>query len=605
MAMSRGRKVALIIGGILLALVVLVIGVVALLVMSFDGEPDIRDKSVLVLKVEGALPDYTNANPLAARFFGGDTNSLSNLLAQLRKAKADKRIGAVLLDVGFLGAGWAKADEIRDAVADFRGSGKPIYAYMELGSDKEYYVATAAERVYVAPIGDLFINGLAAEAMFFRGSFDKLGIEWDSYQIGKYKSSPEHFTRKYMSEGERENLNSLLDEIFNRYVQRVAEARGKSTEDVRALIDNAPHNAHEALAAGMIDGTLYREDIEKELKKRLGYKDDEKLRKVSAGEYRRVTPESLGLNQGERIAVIFAAGPIGQGSSSDGTFGGEQSIGSDTVVKAINDARDDKGVKAIVLRVDSPGGSIYPSDFIWKAVEEAKQKKPVVVSMSDVAASGGYYISMGASKIVAEPLTLTGSIGIYAYKPVMTGFYDWIGVTSEYVMRGKNAGLFRETAKFTPDERARFEAMLKHSYFDEFLKKAGAGRKRDPEYIHSVGEGRVWTGAQAKERGLVDEFGGLDRAVEIAKELAGIPADKGVRRVVYPAPRNFFQQMFGGGDDDGDAGIKVRQQQQQQQEAFINAAPKETRRALRYAAMFDRMKAGEALVILPFDLKIE
>jgi protease-4 len=538
---------------------------------------------------------------VASRFFGAETDSLASLLVQLRKAKADKRVDAVLLDIGFLQTGWAKADEIRAAIADFRTSGKPIYAYMEVGSDKEYYVATAAERIYMAPISDLFINGLAAEAMFFRGSFDKLGIEWDSFQIGRYKSAPEHFTRKTMSDGERENLNALLDEIFNRYVQTVAESRRKSVEDVRAMIDNAPHNAHEALSAGLIDATAYREEIENELKKRLGYKDDEKLRKVSWGEYRRITPESLGLNQGEKIGVIFTAGPIGQGHSNDGTFGGEPTIGSDTVVKAINDARDDKDVKAIVLRVDSPGGSIYPSDFIWKAVEEAKRKKPVVISMGDVAASGGYYISMGANKIVAEPLTITGSIGIYAYKPVMSGFYEWIGVTSEYLLRGKNAGLFRETEKFTPEERARFEAMLKHSYFDEFVKKAAQGRGRDPEYIHSVGEGHVWTGAQGKEKGLVDELGGLDRAVEVAKELAGIPADKGVQRVVFPAPRSFFAQMFGGGGEDH-AAIKA---QQQQQAALINAAPKQMRRALRYASIFDRVQPGEAMVILPYDLKIE
>src|SRR5688500_12452581 len=445
MAMSRGRKIALIIGGLLLALVLVVVVVGVLLAMSLDREPEIRDKSVLVLKVEGALPDYSNADPVASRFFGAERDSLASLLLQLRKAKADKRVDAVLLDIGFLQTGWAKADEIRAAVVDFRASGKPIYSYMEIGSDKEYYVATAAERVYMAPISDLFINGLAAEAMFFRGSFDKLGIEWDSFQIGKYKSAPEHFTRKPMSEGERENLDSLLNEIYKRYLTTVAESRRKSVEDFEAMVDNAPHNAQDALAAGLIDATAYREEIEGELKKRLGYKDDEKLRKVSWGEYRRISPESLGLNEGEKIAVVFTAGPIGQGSSNDGTFGGEPTIGSDTVVKAINDARDDKSVKAIVLRVDSPGGSIYPSDFIWKAVEEAKRKKPVVVSMSDVAASGGYYISMGANKIVAEPLTITGSIGIYAYKPVVKEFYDWVGVTSQYLTRGKNAGLFRET----------------------------------------------------------------------------------------------------------------------------------------------------------------
>ncbi|HZB46543.1 MAG TPA: signal peptide peptidase SppA [Pyrinomonadaceae bacterium] len=598
MAMSRGRKVAVIVVGAVLALVLVAVLAVALFIASVDNEPTVRDNSVLVLKVEGDLPDFTNVDPMMSRLFGGDPNSLASLLTQLKKAKADKRISAVLLDVGFVETGCAKASEVRDAVADFRASGKPIYAYMEVGSDKELYVASAAERVYVAPTGDLFVNGLAAEAMYFRGTFDKLGIYWDSYQIGKYKSSPEHFTRKEMSDGEKEQLNELLDDIFNRYVQTIAEARKKSVEDVRALIDAAPHGARDAERAGLIDKAAYREEVEQELKTRLGYKDDEKLRKVSGHDYRNVTPESLGLNQGEKIAVIFAAGPINLGSSNDGEFGGEQMIGSDTVVKAINDARDDKSVKAIVLRVDSPGGSIYPSDFIWKAVESAKAKKPVVVSMSDVAASGGYYISMGANKIVAEPLTITGSIGIYAYKPVVKEFYDWVGVTSQYLTRGKNAGLFRETERFTDEERETFKGLLERSYYNEFIPKAAQGRGRDAEYIDSVGQGRVWTGLRAKERGLVDELGGLDKAVEIAKELAKIPADKGVRRVVYPAPRSFFQQFLGGGEDE--TSVKAREQR-----TLINAAPREMRRALRHAAVFERFRQGEALAIMPFDLKIE
>src|ERR1044071_9683511 len=544
--MTRGSKIALIIVGLLAVFVLLVGLAVVGVVMSLDSEPEVESNSVLVLNVEGSLPDYTNTDEMSARFFGGETNSLANLLLQLRKAKADKRVSAVLLDVGRLGGGWAKADEIREAVADFRKSGKPIYAYMEFGGDKEYYVATAAERIYVPPIGDLFVNGLAAEAMHFKGSFDKLGIYWDSYQIEKYKTAPESFTREDMSEGERETLNSLLDEIYNRYRTQIAEARRKSVEDIRALVDNAPHNAPAALEAGLIDGALYREEVEKELKKRLGYKEDEKLRKVSMAEYRRVTPQSLGLDQGEAVAVIFASGTIEPGRSNDGSFGGDQTIGSDTVVKAVNDARDNKDVKAIVLRVDSPGGVTYPSDLIWKAVEEAKKKKPVVVSMSDLAASGGYYISTGADKIVAEPLTLTGSIGVYAYKPVVKGFYDWVGVTREYLTRGKNAGLYREDQKFTKEEREKFEGSMRNFYWNQFLPKVAEGRKfQNVEAVHEIARGRVWTGAQGKEKGLVDEFGGLDRAVEVAKELAKIPADKGVRRVVYPAPRTFFQQQIG------------------------------------------------------------
>ncbi|MGH9901150.1 MAG: signal peptide peptidase SppA, partial [Pyrinomonadaceae bacterium] len=389
------------------------------------------------------------------------------------------------------------------------------------------------------------------------------------------------------------------DDQFGRYVETVAEARRKSVEDVRALIDNAPLSARDAERAGLIDGARYREEVDNDLKKRLGYKDSDKLRLVRTSEYRRVTPESLGLNTGERIAVVYASGPIGPGKSDDGSFGGDQTVGSDTVVKAINDARDDKTIRAIVLRVDSPGGSIYPSDLIWNAVEAAKQKKPVVISMSDLAASGGYYISMNANRIVAQPGTLTGSIGVFAGKPVVKGFYDWVGVTSEYTLRGKNAGMFRETQEFTPEERAKFESTIKSFYYDDFIPKVAKGRSRDVEYIDSIAQGRVWTGAQAKEKGLVDEFGGLDRAVEIAKGLANIPADKGVRRVVFPAPRSFFETFLGRGDDE--VGVKARQERQ----AVLNALPEDVRRTLKYAAMFDRMRRGEVMAMLPFELRIE
>jgi protease-4 len=602
MAMSRTRKVVLIIGGILLGLVVLVFIGFALLIASFrESEPEVADNSVLVLKVSGSLPDFANEDPFAGRFLGAETNSLTSLVTQFRKAKADKRVKGVLLDIGFLETGWAKADEIRAAIADFRTSEKPIYAYMEVGTDKEFYVATACDKVYVPPIGDLFINGIAAEAMFFRGSLDKLGVYPDFYQIGKYKNAPDQYTRKEMSEAHREVINAILDDIFNRYVETVARDRRKSVEDVRTLIDNAPLNARDAQAAGLIDGALYREDVEQEFKKRLGYKDSEKLRKVSTGEYKRVTQESLGLNQGEQIAVIYASGAIGMGRSDDGSLGGDQMVGSDTVVKAIEDARDDKLIKAIVIRVDSPGGMTYPSDLIWRAVESAKRQKPVVVSMGDLAASGGYYISMNAHRIVAEPSTLTGSIGVFAGKPVVKGFYDWIGISNEYVLRGKNAGMFRETEKFTPDERAKFEEGMRRFYNNDFLPKVAEGRGRDVEYVRSIAEGRVWTGAQGKANGLVDELGGLERAVEIAKELAKIPADKGVRRRVFPAPRGFLQSLLGVGDEEDASAAKMRQQRA----AILSAMPEDMRRAFRYALVLDRMKHGEVMAMLPYDLKIE
>lgn len=598
--MSRGRKIAIILSSLFL-LFALIIGVVIFSIFSAlrGREPVIRDNSVLVLKVEGDLPDYV-PDTLTRRLFGKDELSLTTLVEQLRKAKVDKRIGGILLEIDMLGAGWAKAEELRGAIADFRTSGKPLYAYIEVGSNKEYYIATAAERVFVSPSGDLFINGFAADVMFFRGSLDKLGVYPDVVQIGKYKNAPDQFTRKEMTKEHREVIDSLLDDLFKRFVNTIAETRKKSPDEIYALIDNAPLSAKEAQSAGLIDGTLYRDEVESELKKRLGYKDEDELRVTKAESYEQIEPESVGLNRGERIAVIYATGEIWPGKSSDSATGG-QSIGSDTMVKTINDAARDKTIKAIVLRIDSPGGVHYASDAIWHAVEVAKQKKPVVVSMSDLGASGGYYIACNANKIIAEPSTFTGSIGIFAGKPVMKGLYDWLGITNEYVLRGKNAGMFRETEKFTPEERAKFEGVIKSKYYEEFVPKVATGRGRTPEYIDSIAQGRVWTGAQAKENGLIDDFGGLDKAIDVASQLANIPADKGVRRVILPRPRGFFDNFFGRGNEE-DASAQVNLQQQR---AAFSALPEDVRRTLQYAATLDRMKRGEIMAIMPFDLRIK
>lgn len=596
MAMSRRRKIILIITGIVLGCFLLMVLGIALFIAALRGsEPKISDNSVLVLAVRGNMPDYVAEDPFA-KLFGAEENSLTNLLWQIKKAKADKRIKAILLEIDFTGAGWAQADEIRDAIVDFRSSGKPAYAFMQLGTNKEYYIATACERVYLSPPGNLFVFGMAAEVMFFRGSLDKLGIYPDFFKIGKYKNAPDQLTEKKMTDAHREVINAMLDDLFNRQVDAIAAARKKSPEEVRAIIDGAPYTSQQAKELGLIDGANYRDQVEGELKKRLGYKDDENLRLVKSSTYKDVTPESLGLNKGDKIAVIYASGTINLGRSDDSPFG-EQSVGSDTMVKTINTARDDKSIKAIVLRIDSPGGSAYASDEIWHAIENAKLKKPVVVSMGDLAASGGYYIACNANRIIAEPSTITGSIGIFAGKPVMKGFYDWIGVSSEYVLRGKNAGMFRETEQFTPEERAKFQDIISRAYYDEFVPKVAKGRNKSPEYVDSVGQGRVWMGSQAKEKGLVDEFGGLERAIAVAKELAGIPAEKEVRRVILPYPRNFIERMF---DQEGQDSAKLKQQR-----AVFEALPEDMRRAFQYAAMMDRMKQGDALAIMPFDLRIK
>jgi protease-4 len=595
MAMSGTKKALLIVGGIVAVFaLVIVIGVAIVVSVFRKSEPAIRDNSLLTLRVAGSLPDYSPDDPFK-KYFGGPDQSLTGLVMQFKKAKVDKRIKAILLEIDMSGVGWGKAEELREAITDFRSSGKPVYAYIEFGLNKEYYIATACDKIYVPPPGELFINGLAADVMFFRGSLDKLGIYPDIYQIGKYKSAGDMFTQKQMTDAHREYVNSLLDDLYGRYVNTIAQSRKKTPDEIRALIDNAPYGAAKAKEVGLIDESAYRDDVEKQIKTQLGYKDADAFTPVRGTDYRDVSPESLGLNEGERIAVIYASGTIGSGSSQNSPSG-EQSIGSDTVSKAVSDAAADKTIKAIILRVDSPGGSGLASDIIWHAVEAANQKKPVVVSMSDVAASGGYYISAAASKIIAEPSSITGSIGVVAGKPVMRGFYDWLGISNEYVLRGKNAGMFRETEKFSDDERAKFEDWIKTTYYQDFVPKVAKGRKKDPQSIDSVGQGRVWTGAQAKDRGLVDDFGGLDKAIEVAKDLAKIPKDKGVERVILPYPQTFLQQLLSG---DNSSNTKVEQQR-----AIAAALPEDAKRALRYMALMDQMRNGEVMLLMPFDIRV-
>lgn len=595
--MSKSAKIFLILGGVLLIL--LVVGIIAIaLVANRMGRPDVENNTVLVLNVSGDLPDYVPEEPVARAFGIQQKQSFTSLLTQLRKAKVDKRIGAVVLDISFPDIGWGKADELRDAIKDYRSSGKPAYAYMEIGSNREYYVATAADKIFLPPSGDIYINGFAAEAMFYKGSLDKLGIEADVIQIGpKYKNAPDQYTKKEMGDGQREVINAILDEYWNRFTGAIAETRNKSPQDVSSLIDGAPYGATQAKSLGLIDDALYKEQVYDQLRQQLGYQGDAKLRTIRGADYREIPSDSLGLNQGERIAVIFASGAINVGRSSNSPFGGNM-VGSDTIVDAVNKAAADNSIKAIVLRVDSPGGSALASDLMWYAVENAKKKKPVVVSMSDVAASGGYYIACNANKIVAEPSTITGSIGLFLGKPVVKGLYDWLGISNEYVMRGKNAGIFRETEHWTDQERAKMVESANNVYYNSFVPKVAQGRNKTDEEVNSLGQGRVWTGTQAKQNGLIDEFGGLETAINVAKQLANLPADKEVRRVVLPEPKPFFETLLG-------SESSVDAKTEQAQKAVFDALPEDAKRAFKYAELFDQMRNGQAMLMLPFELDIK
>ena len=593
MAISKTAKAFFIVGGIVLVLGLVAIIGIALIVENV-GKPSVAENSVLVLKVSGSLPDYAPEDPVAELVGYSQPQSFSSLMMQLRKASVDSRISAVLLDIKFPQIGWGKADELRAAIKKVRDSGKPVYAYIELGMNKDYYIATAADKIFVPPAGDLYTHGFAANATFYRGSLDKLGIEMEVLKIGKYKSAPDSYTRKDMSDGQREVLNSILDEYFNRFIKAISEGRKKSIEDAKAIIDNAPYHGDEAKKIGLTDGALYRNQVFDVLKKQLGYKEEDKLRTINGRSYKKINSTSLGLNKGEKVAIIYASGAINLGTSKKSPFGGE-TLGADTLIKAVNAAAEDSSIKAIVIRIDSPGGSSLASDLMWNAIENAKEKKPVVVSMADMAASGGYYIACNANKIVAEPSTLTGSIGVFMGKPVMKGFFNWVGRTNEYVMRGKNAGIFRETEKWTVEEREKMEKQIKKIYYTDFLPKVAKGRNMSTEKVHELAQGRVWTGTQAKENGLIDEFGGLEKAIDLAKELAKIPADQEVKRIALPKPQSLFSNFFKAKDD---TFSKTKQNE------MIKMIPAGMRKSLRHAHMLDQMKRGDALMLVPFELEI-
>jgi protease IV len=439
---------------------------------------------------------------------------------------------------------WGKVQEVRDAVSDFRRSGKPIVAYLEYGGEQEFYLATACDKVFLMPTATLDLTGMASYELFLRGTLDKIGAYPDALHIGQYKTASNTLTEHTYTPAHREMAESLNNDMFEQLVRGIADGRKKSEAEVKSLIDHGPYLPEDALRAGLIDDLAYEDEIDDKVKLAPG-----KVHYLEMNDYRGVSAGSLGLNRGPRIAVIYAAGIIASGKSTYDSPSGSV-VGSDTLVDYLRKARADSSVKAIVLRVDSPGGSAIASDVIWREVVLTKNQKPLIASMSDVAASGGYYISMPAHAIVAEPSTLTGSIGVVLTKFVIDGTLKKLGMNMEGVSQGKFAGMYSPVRPFSPEERARMAENMQATY-DAFVEKAAQGRNTTPERIDAIGQGRVWTGRQAKEIGLVDELGGLDRAVALAKQRAKIAQDTEVELVIYPPKKSFYdivRDPFGSGD---------------------------------------------------------
>jgi protease IV len=500
---------------------------------------------ILELDLTEGITESRPADPVSA-IMARNRVVLADVLDALRRARDDYRVVALVARLGGKGIGLAAAQELRRAVRDFAAAGKSTVAWAESygefsAGNVQYYLATAFETIWLQPSGDLGLTGIAVERVFLRGVLDKLGADFEVAKRHEYKSAAEQLTEHGFSGPAREETERLTASVTEQMAQAIAERRKLTPDKVMELIDAGPFLATQAQENGLVDHLGYRDEVYAAARKAAG--PDAILQYVGRYQRHKMMIERVrkaaatfpaGPRQEPAVALIYATGPIRRGRSGRGPLGGS-SMGSDTIAAAIRNAAKDPHVRAILLRVNSPGGSYVASDTIWREVVRARAGgTPVVVSMGDVAASGGYFISMAADVIVAQPGTVTGSIGVITAKPVLGEALGRAGVSSDLVSQGAHAAMFSQQRPFTDDEWALVNGWLDHIYAD-FTTKVAAGRGMTSEQVHEIAKGRVWSGADAHARGLVDELGGLERAAAIARRRAGLPATAGLR--VYPRVR--------------------------------------------------------------------
>ncbi len=434
------------------------------------------------------------------------------------KAKEDRNIDGIVIKLGQNDHGLAMSQEIRDALLDFRSDGKKTICYMDIAGNKEYYIASSCDKVYLNKAGSLNLYGIRSEVTLYKSLLDKLGIQADLYRIGKYKSATEMLTNESMSDAYKESLNSVLDDLHNQMIQGIADGRKVSTDKVQEWIDKGPYTANEAKDADIVDDLIYIDEIDDVSNQVIG----RKVKKITDREYKGRRYRQYDWKEKPKIAIIYANGLILPGKSIFNDSAIIPSImGSDTITSAIKKARSDDSVKAIVFRINSGGGSVFASDLIWREVMLTKGKKPFIVSMGDVSASGGYYIVCPADTIVAEPATITGSIGIITGKISLRGLYDKLGIKKEIIKKGENSDIYTDYNPFTDEQKLIIERQMNQMY-DSFISKVAYGRNLKEDYVDSIGQGKVWTGRQAKDIRLVDKLGGLNQAILIASEKANL-----------------------------------------------------------------------------------
>jgi len=529
--------------GVVLITVILAFVIIGIIVaVSDEKEVDVEPGSVLHMAFTAPITERTPNNPLAGLSFLGlnsdKSTGLNDILANIKKAKTDSNIKGIFLDESYMTSGQATTEEIRNALIDFKKSHKFVIAYSEIYTQGFYYLASVADKVYMNPKGIFEFTGFSQQITFLKGALDKLGIEVQIIKVGTYKSAVEPLFLTKMSEPNRLQVTSYLGSLYDHFLTGISTSRGINKDSLFNYANNGRIQLPEdAVKLKLIDGLKYKDELLDELRKRTGKGKNGNITSVDIDEYTKSKSDGNTDDDNSsknRIAIVYASGDITGGQGDD------NSIGSERISKAIRKVRLDNKVKAVVLRVNSPGGSSLASDVIWREVALTKKVKPVIVSMGDYAASGGYYISCAADSIFAEPNTITGSIGIFAVLPNMQKlFNDKLGVTFDGVKTGKYADLGDVSRPLSPEERAILQNNVNHGY-DDFTKAVAAGRGKTQAYINGIGQGRVWTGAQAIKIGLVDRLGNINDAIASAAKKAKL---KNYNLVSYPEQKSFFKQL--------------------------------------------------------------
>lgn len=511
-------------------------------VRAARSQPELPRQVVLELRLEGAMPE---ALPVAAPLPALESRTppaVVEIWQALQRAAGDEKVRGVLLRPRGLAVGWAKLDEVRAALEAFRRSRKPVYAWLESPGMKEYYLASAADRIFLSPEDLLDVKGLRIEATYLKGALDKLGVQVDVEHVGKYKDAGDVFTRSGMSPETREALNAVLDGLFERWISAVAPARKMEPAALRALIDEGPFLAPAALKSRLVDELAHERAALDSLLQRAGA-----VEAVAVSLRRYADSAGSTRPRRARVALLVAQGDIVRGSLA-GLLGEEMSINPAAIRKQARLIAADPGISGVILRIDSPGGDAIASDEILEELKRLSQAKPMVISMSDLAASGGYYIAMTGDPVVAHPGTLTGSIGVVYGKVNLAGLYSKLGLSKEVLKRGRFADIDSDVQPLSPEARKKLRESLDFIY-DGFLRRVAEGRKKKREEVAPFAEGRVWLGKDARERGLIDETGGLEKALELLRRRAAIREDQPVHLVVFPGRRTVWSQLFGREDE--------------------------------------------------------